>query len=93
MDTSPLNNDPANLVILDRREHTRLHYSRMKRRWQVGGEGAGGGPLCSRYEYREVARALGRPYSSTRLELARQGGGRAPGTDEALTELSGPLPV
>jgi len=73
VDCDPLNNQSDNLVILTRSEHIRLHMAgRRVRKWTVEEQARAGALYMSGMTVDEVARALGRPYSSTRDVLRRQ---------------------
>jgi hypothetical protein len=73
VDGDPLNNQPDNLVILTRSEHMRLHMAgRRVREWTVEEQTRAGALYMSGLTVDEVARALARPYSSTRDVLSRQ---------------------
>jgi hypothetical protein len=74
VDWNPLNNDLANLVILTRAEHARLHFKGRKVRHWSTQERLRAAHLYQRgMTIDEVACALGRPYSSTRDALAKAG--------------------
>ena len=89
VDHDRLNNAPDNLVVLSRSEHTRLHRRVASKRWSPEEKERAGELYEAGMSIDEVARALGRPYSSTRTELARQGRGRAP---EETRRLRRPSP-
>jgi hypothetical protein len=73
VDGDPLNNQSDNLVILTRSEHMRLHMAgRRVRKWTVEEQTRAGALYMRGMTVDEVARALGRPYPSTRHVLSRQ---------------------
>jgi len=73
VDGDPINNQPGNLMILTRSEHMRLHMAgRRVRKWTFEEQTRAGALYASGMSVDEVARALGRPYSSTRHVLSRQ---------------------
>ena len=84
VDGNPLNNDSHNLVILTRSEHMKIHKRRRRRRWTSH--------ECQRavelyqagMSIDEVARAISRPYLSTRDVVARAGCSRRPSETRAL---------
>lgn len=95
VDRNKLNNDPANLVLLSRAEHTRLHRLGQRGRWAQQERRRAAELYATGMNIDEVARTIGRPYSSTRTELARQGLGRAPAETRRLRKgaLLGPVAI
>jgi hypothetical protein len=93
IDGNPLNNAPANLMILTRSEHIGLHARAKRRRWtQTERERA-----VELYEVgmpvEQVAQALRRPYSSTRRVIASAGRTRTPAETRRLCSASVPTEV
>jgi transposase-like protein len=85
VDGDPLNNRPENLVILTRAEHMRLHMAgRIVNKWTVDERVRAVDLYTSGLSIDEVARAMGRPYSSTRQVLERAGVTRTPAETRAL---------
>jgi hypothetical protein len=84
VDLNPLNNAPENLVILGRREHTRLHMMGKKRKWTEDEKQRAVMLYQSGTNVDEVARALARPYNSTRQVLAGRGILRTPAETRRL---------
>jgi HNH endonuclease len=77
VDGDPLNNNPENLIILSRGEHMRIHV-RNRRRWTAEEKARTLELYESGMTVDEVALALGRPYSSSRKVIAREGRARMP---------------
>lgn len=65
IDDDKLNNDPDNLVVLTKGEHTRLHARRPRSRWTPEEKVRARALHAAGMTILEVARALGRPFSST----------------------------
>jgi hypothetical protein len=70
VDGDPLNNDPANLVVLTRSEHNRLHGYERRTRWSSDETQRARQLRVAGLTIHEVATALGRPFSSTARVLA-----------------------
>lgn len=71
IDGDPLNDDPANLAILSRAEHMRLHAAAPRRRWTLEEKLRAHALRALGYTTRQVARMLRRPESSTAYILQR----------------------
>jgi HNH endonuclease len=68
VDGDPLNNDPANLVVLSRTEHHRLHATgSTRKRWSDEEKARARGLHRAGMTIQEVSKVLGRPFSSTAL--------------------------
>jgi hypothetical protein len=65
VDHNPLNNDPANLVVLSRAEHRRLHAIKRSVRWSAEEKARARELHASGMTVQEVAAALERGFSST----------------------------
>lgn len=89
VDHNPLNNDPSNLVILNRAEHARLHSGGKRRRWTEEERVRAAELYESGMNIQEVARALGRPYYSTRCSLVKSGCNRSPSQTKAARKQGG----
>ena len=70
LDYDPFNNDPANLVVLTRSEHMRLHGKDKKKRWTREEQERALTLRGFRMTIQEVAWALGRSFSGTQAQLA-----------------------
>jgi hypothetical protein len=84
VDGDPLNNDPDNLVVLSRSEHIGLHARARKRRWTPAEKQRSLDLYEAGMTIDEVAYALKRPYSSTRLVIATAGRSRRPRESRAI---------
>jgi hypothetical protein len=72
IDHDPLNNDPENLAVLSRAEHTRLHRLEDKKKpWTANEKERAATLRALGMIVQEVAWALGRSYFGTRSQLAR----------------------
>jgi hypothetical protein len=72
IDHNCLNDDPTNLTILARGEHTRLHHSGSShRRWTTEEKQRAFALSKAGMAIQEIALALKRPYSGTRWQLAK----------------------
>jgi HNH endonuclease len=65
VDGDKLNNAPDNLVVLTKGEHTRLHAKRPRSRWTPDEKLRARTLHAAGMTILEVARVLGRPFSST----------------------------
>jgi hypothetical protein len=73
VDHDPLNNDPENLVVLSRAEHIRLHRLKDKnKRWASEEKERASALRALGMTIQEIAWALGRSYSGTRAQLAKE---------------------
>jgi transposase-like protein len=89
IDGNPLNNTLSNLTILSRAEHTRQHHSRVsKKRWSAEDKLRTVELYKTGMSMDEVARATGRPYSSTERVIVRAGEARTPRETRALRDSS-----
>jgi hypothetical protein len=71
LDYDQLNNDPANLVVLSRSEHMRLHGKDKKKRWTRDEQERALELRDLGMTIQEVAWALARSYSGTQAQLAK----------------------
>jgi hypothetical protein len=70
IDGDPLNNDPANLVVLSRAEHLRLHATGSKwKRWSDREKARARDLHDNGMTIQEIAKVLGRPFSSTSIHV------------------------
>jgi hypothetical protein len=68
VDGDPTNNDPNNLMILTRSEHSRLHRTRSTRRpWRDEEKARAAELSAAGMTIQQVSDVLGRPFASTRL--------------------------
>lgn len=73
-DHNPLNNDPANLVVLSRSEHMRLHgLAGRPERWTEEEKARLLRLRAAGMTIQECSAVLGRPYSGTQAQLAKLG--------------------
>jgi HNH endonuclease len=70
VDGDPLNNHPANLVILTRAEHMRLHRTAPSKRWTAAEVSRARELRLAGMTIQQIARVLARPFSSTARYLA-----------------------
>lgn len=71
LDGNPMNNDPANLTILTRAEHMRLHAVGPRRKWTLDDKLRAHALRALGYTIQQIARMLRRPISSTAYWLQR----------------------
>jgi hypothetical protein len=71
VDGNPMNNDPDNLVILSRAEHTRVHAVAPRTRWTTEEVARAVALKRKKLPTSKIARILKRPISSTEWHLAR----------------------
>ena len=85
IDWNPLNNSPENPTVVTRSEHMRLHQKGQRKRFWSREETDRAVELYeSGLNVDEVARALRRPYSSTRRVLQARGVLRRPSETKHL---------
>jgi HNH endonuclease len=70
-DGNPLNNDPANLVILTRSQHQRLHACSSRRPWKIEETKHAAALSAAGMTIWEISLVLGRPFSTTARRLAK----------------------
>lgn len=79
IDHDGLNNDPDNLIVMSPGEHMRLHRLQKKgRRWTRDEKARAVERYLAGMSLDEVAVSLGRPYSSTKVQIAKAGVSRRP---------------
>lgn len=85
VDGDTFNNAPSNLVVLTRSEHMRLHARAKRRRWSLEERRRAVELYQTGMRLDAVARAINRPYSSTRIVIASAGQARKPHQTRALS--------
>jgi hypothetical protein len=70
-DSNPLNNDPANLVILTRSQHQRLHACSSRKPWKIEETKQAVALRAAGMTIWEISLVLGRPFSTTARRLAK----------------------